>query len=256
MSESFNFSNMDKLFEKITAAVVKSVGPDIRDYLADNPDETHNALKLVRGDKINTNLRNFVASDTVELKTFKRYAWEGRILIDREHKVTIAICTKQTLDAIPRKKDRTSPHYQMTIANVENADVEPIYEQMTLFSGMSQFSSDVYADDFKTIMGEDVLAEDGYKHLVVVYETSGSDVVTYISAKLIDRNLATAKEYSLDRFLKPDFGDLTAEFNDEETTQNDVRSLVTVKAPKQKNNATPKQDGLVTAKGQEEEKRA
>ena len=255
MSESFNFSNMDKLFEKITAAVVKGVGPDIRDYLADNPDETHNALKLVRGDKINTNLRNFVASDTVELKTFKRYAWEGRILIDREHKVTIAICTKQTLDAIPRKKDRTSPHYQMTIANVENADVEPIYEQMTLFPGMSQFSSDVYAEDFKSIMGEDVLAEDGYKHLVVVYETSGSDV-TYIAAKLIDRTLATATEYSLDRFLKPDFGDLTAEFNDEETTQNDVRSLVTVKAPKQKTNVTPKQDGLVTAKGQEEEKRA
>lgn len=255
MSETFNFSNMDKLFEKIAAAVVKGVGPDIRDYLADNLDETHNALKLVRGDKINTNLRNFVASDTVELKDFKRYAWEGRILIDREHKVTISICTEQTFDAIPRKKDRTSPHYLMTIANVENADVEPIYEQMTLFPGMSQFSSDVCADDFKTIMGEDVLAEDGYKHLVVVYETSGSDV-TYIAAKLIDRNLATVKEYSLDRFLKPDFGDLTAEFNDEETTQNDVRSLVTVKAPKQKTNVTPKQDGLVTAKGQEEEKRA
>ena len=70
MSESFNFSNMDKLFEKITAAVVKGVGPDIRDYLADNPDETHNALKMVRVDKINTNLRNFVASDTVELKNY------------------------------------------------------------------------------------------------------------------------------------------------------------------------------------------
>ena len=255
MSESFNFSNMDKLFEKITAAVVKGVGPDIRDYLADNPDETHNALKMVRVDKINTNLRNFVASDTVELKNFRRYAWEGRILIDREHKVTISICTKQTFDAIPRKKDRTSPHYQMTIANIENADVEPIYEQMTLFSGMTQFSNDVYADGFKTNMGEDVLAGDGYKHLVVVYETSGSDV-TYIAAKLVDRNLATAKEYSLDRFLKPDFGDLTAEYNDEETTQNDVRSLVTVKAPKQKTNIAPKQDGLVTAKGQEEEKRA
>lgn len=67
MPEKFAFHDLDGIFADIVAAIVKGVGQDVRDYYKDNPDETHNALKLVRGDKINTNLRNFVVSDSVEL---------------------------------------------------------------------------------------------------------------------------------------------------------------------------------------------
>jgi|GEM_PF-3581712 len=51
MPENLSFTSLDKLFEKIVAAVVKGVGSDIRDYLAENPDKTDNALKYLRGDK-------------------------------------------------------------------------------------------------------------------------------------------------------------------------------------------------------------
>lgn len=255
MPEIVNFKDLDPLFKKIVAAIVKGTGSDIRDYLFENRDETHNAVKLVRGDKINTNLRNFVVSDTVELKTFKRYAWEGRLIIDREHKITITICTKQTLEAIPKKKNRSCPHYLMSIVNIENQDVEPVYVQLSFVPEVTSFSQDEYQEDFKTIMEEEVNIGDGYKHLAIVYETAGTEV-TYIAARLLDRDLGTGKEYSLEKFLKPDFVDLTAENNETNTKKNDVHTLVKVKKHEQSENESPAYSGLVTAKGQKEDKRA
>lgn len=250
MPENFSFTSLDKLFEKIVAAVVKGVGSDIRDYLAENPDETDNALKYLRGDKINTNLRNYVVSDTVEMKPFKRCSWKGRVLIDREHKRTITICTEQTLLAIAKRKNRSCPHYLMSIVNVENQDVPIAYEQLSFLPDITRFSQEDYQHDFQDIMEDEVSCGDDYKHLVVVYERRGLEVIN-ISAKLLDKNLDTCMEYSLDRFIKPDFGDLTAEFDEAEMKQNDVHSLVTVKGMEANNVTTPKQTGLVTAKGQE-----
>lgn len=85
---------------------------------------------------------------------------------------------------------------------------------------------------------------------MVVYERRGLEVIN-ISAKLLDKNPDTCMEYSLDRFIKSDFGDLTAESDEAEMKQNDVHSLVTVKGMEANNVITSKQAGLVTAKGQE-----
>ena len=84
-------SRMDSLLRNIVWAINKGIGDDVREYLSETHKETNNAIILMRGDNINTNLRNFVVSDTVELKKFRRSAWQGRILIDRENKFTITI---------------------------------------------------------------------------------------------------------------------------------------------------------------------
>lgn len=255
MPRTINFENLDEVFSAITAAVSKGIGSDMRDFLEDNPDETHNGIKLIRGDKINSNLRKFVVSDAVELKPFKRYSWEGRILIDREHKLTLTICAKQTLESIPKKKDRKSPHYLMSLTHVENAFVDLAYEQISFFPDTTKFSDEELTEDYKSIMDDDVSIGDGYAHLAIVYESSGFDV-TYIAARLLDENLETVEEYSLNKFLKPDFGDLTAEF-DEKKEKNDVHRLITVKSSKNDSNAAQNRDErLVTAKKQKGENRA
>lgn len=255
MPRTINFENLDEVFSTITAAVSKGIGSDMRDFLEDNPDETHNGKNLIRGDKINSNLRKLVVSDAVELKPFKRYSWEGRILIDREHKITFTICTKRTLESIPKKKDRKSPHYLMSLTYVENAFVNSAYEQISFFPDTTKFSDEELTEDYKSIMGDDVSMGDGYAHLAIVYESSGFDV-TYIAARLLDENLGTVEEYSLNKFLKPDFGDLTAEFA-EEKEKNDVHRLITVKSSNNDSNAAKKRDErLVTAKKQKGENRA
>lgn len=69
-------NQMESLLRNIVWAISKAIGDDVREYLAETHKETNNAINLMRGDNINTNLRNFVVSDTVELKKFHRSAWQ------------------------------------------------------------------------------------------------------------------------------------------------------------------------------------
>ena len=77
MNKVFNFADNEDLLSKLTDAITKAVGVDTKFYLECNPDETHNTIRLLRGDKINSNLRSMVASDSVELKAIRRGSWEG-----------------------------------------------------------------------------------------------------------------------------------------------------------------------------------
>lgn len=254
MEKGFGFNALIDLFEKIVWAVGKGVGPDMREYCANNLDETHNALKLIRSDKINTNLRALVEkSETLELRSFKRCSWDGRILIDRVNKITITICTRQTFEAILKKKDRTRPHYQMSIAYIENANIKSKCEPTSLFPGISlSFSKEEYLLDYQEIMGEDVLGDDGYKHLIVVYQAVNFQV-TDISVILPDKNLVKVEEYPLNELLRPDFNDLTAESDDYEISKKDVHKLVKVKVKEKLIKRDSRQKELVVAKVQEDE---
>ncbi|MBR3206854.1 MAG: hypothetical protein IKF58_10645, partial [Bacillus sp. (in: Bacteria)] len=141
-------NQMKPLLENVVWAISKGIGDDVRDYLVNNPKETNNALILMRGDNINTNLRNFVVSGSVELKKFRRSAWQGCVLIDRENKFTITICTRQTLDAISRKRNRRIPHYLMSILYVLNGDLEAPVKQMHL--------ADLFPDQFTQFSGDEL----------------------------------------------------------------------------------------------------
>ena len=249
---------LQPLLQLIVKAIEKGVGEDIRDYLQSTDKATNNAVRMMRADNINTNLRNNVVSDTVELKYFKRSSWTGCLLIDRVHKVTISICTKQTLEAIPRKADRRIPHYLQSILYVQNSDVEPRYVQQTLGDyypeERSWFSDEEYHDDYKNIMEDDLEFGDDYRHLVVVYEASHFEV-TSISVKLLTPGFRTAQAYALDSLLRPDFSELTSEAPVEQ--KKDARSLVSVKAKlKKEKSSVVVQETKITVRKMEEEKRA
>lgn len=250
--------DMKSLLKLIVKAVEKGVGEDIRDYIRSTGKATNNAVRLMRTDNINTNLRDSVVSDTVELKYFNRSAWTGCLLIDRVHNVTITICAKQTLEGIPRKPDRRMPHYLQSILYVQNSDVEPRYVQQTLGDYLpevkSQFSDEEYRDDYKTIMDDDLKFGDDYRHLVVVYESAHFEV-TSIAVKMLTPEFETAQEYALDSLLKLDFSELTN--TDAETEKRDGRSLVSVKdSLRKEKEPAAMQETKITARKVEEEKQA
>ena len=76
-----------KMMVKIGKAVEKGVGEDIRAYLMNSDTATNNAVVFLRGDYINTNLVNSVKSESVEIKYFRRSAWQGCIVIDLTYSV-------------------------------------------------------------------------------------------------------------------------------------------------------------------------
>ena len=73
----------DDLLRKIVYCIEKAIGDDLQQYLRENHRETNNAIILLRGDNINTNLRTHVVKDDIDLVPFQRYGWSGRMVIDR-----------------------------------------------------------------------------------------------------------------------------------------------------------------------------
>lgn len=223
------------LLRKIVRATEKACGEDTRSYLRENSMETNNALPFLRGDFINENLRNSVVNDDIELIPFNRYGWSGRILNDKINQVTYTITTKRTLEAIPRKKGRSVPHYLQSILYAENEDCKAAVKQMSLSDfgnfGIVHFDSQELEDDYNKIMRGHIAINDMYRHYIVAYEVEHSEV-TDISLLFLDKDFDVVSEYSLNDYLKPDFGRLTeTEPAEEPTTEEEnVHSLINVKS--------------------------
>ena len=224
-------NQMEQLLRNVVWAISKGIGDDVRDYLATYHKTTNNAVMLMRGDNINTNLENFVVTGSVELKKFRRYAWQGCVLIDRENKFTITICTRQTLDAISRKRNRRTPHYLMSILYMLNGDLEAPVKQLHLADlypdEFTKFSGDDLKDDFEAIMADEINYDDGYRHGVAVYESKHMEIDT-IAFLVLDADLDAVREYSLNEMVKPNFRDLTAE-EENQADKKKSSNLVSVK---------------------------
>lgn len=222
-------AEMQPQLKLIVKAIQKGVGEDVREYKNTTNKATDNAVPFMRADNINTNLRDSVASDSLELKSFKRCSWTGCLLIDRLNKRTITICSKQTLERIPRKTDRRIPHYLQTILHIQNSDVEYVSEQPDLFyyPSENQFSEEEYRLDYAEIMEDEIAFGDGYVHWVVVYEATHY-TVNSIAMKKLDQYFRTAQEIKLENLLSPDFRDLTMESSHSDQPK-DAHALVSVK---------------------------
>ena len=146
------FDSLELLLSRIVRAVDKTIAEDIPQERREKELETKNYLAHIRGDYLNNNLRRLVAIDGIELHPFRRYGWEGRILIDRENKITIGVTTQTNLQVIPRKKDRNCPNYMQTLLRILNGDLESLATQISFLPPASQFAPEVYEDDFDSIM--------------------------------------------------------------------------------------------------------
>ena len=227
-----NFPSDEMMISRTVRAIQKAIEEDVPEYCRENHMETMNSVRYVRGDKINDNLRNHVVSEEAILISFKRYSWDGRILVDQKNRITYTITTQQNLAAIPKKKNRSCPHFLQSILAVENGDLHGRYEQMALFP-MEQFEDDVLEEDYKKIVSGVFSPDSGYHHYVVAYAFEKDELLD-VNMVLLDKAFNTVSEISLNDFIKPDFAQLTAEQpeNSEQTAKpaKSAKDLVAIKA--------------------------
>lgn len=197
----------ENLFRRIVRAIDKAIADDIPQYLRDHHKETNNAIMQLRGDNINENLRQFVVAEGIELIPFRRFVWQGRLLADRRNKVTYSITTQANLSAIPKKKDRTKPHFLQSVLAAENSGYQGRYKQETLFS-MGMFDTETLKNDYDEIIAGMLEPSEGYCHYVISYQIVGNELVD-VKLEFLDSNFATIDEVSLNEYIKPDFARLT-----------------------------------------------
>lgn len=201
-----NHEISDSLLSAIVRAIDKAVSEDVPNQLRTMPLETNNYIAFIRGDFINQNLRAFAIEEGGLLHAFKRFGWSGRILINRESKLTISITTQTNLSLIPRKS-RQRPHFMQSVLHSMNGDLRGKYEQTRLFE-TDLFETEEYAKDFEDIINGAIMPEDGYRHCVVAYRTYGSELLD-VKLVVLDPWFNTVIEESLNEYMKPDFARLT-----------------------------------------------
>lgn len=216
------------LSRKIVYAINKAISDDVPLEIRENHLETNNRHIFAVGDHINDNLRKHVVKDEVELLAFNRFAWEGRIIVDRVNRVTYTISTHQTLNNIIRK-NRNRPHYLQSILYAENGDCEGTTKQLSFrelypdFVGPS-FDAEVLEEDYDKIMQGNINRADGYKHYIIVY-TAMHYTILDIEMLLLDRDFAEVDKLSLMKYVNPDFASLT---------ENDYDASVKIEGNKEK----------------------
>ncbi len=223
----------DDLLRKIVYCIEKSIGDDLQQYLRENHRETNNAIILLRGDNINTNLRTHVVKDDIDLVPFQRYGWSGRMVIDRKEHITYSIMTEGTMSAVPKKKNRENPHYLQSVLYVENKDCIAKKRQMTIEDfGITIFDTDVLEQDFEKISQGMINVEEDYKHYIIAYKAENGEIKD-IKLSFLDKDFNIVDETSLMQYIKPDFAWLTDIGPSEDTDEDakpDKKRLVAIKS--------------------------
>lgn len=199
----------DDLIRRIVRAIEKAVADDIPAMIHEHPLETTNYIKIMRTDYINENLKSIALGEDIKLIKFKRFSWFGLMLVDLRNRTTYTITTKQNLKAIPKKKERKTPHFLMSILAIENGDLHGQYEPQSLFPIYNyDFKKDCYETDYNNIVNGVLDPREGYRHFVISYEFS-NDILLNVDLLLLDKNFYEVEKRNLNEYIKPDFAKLT-----------------------------------------------
>ena len=90
-----DFPSDEMVIRRLVRAIQKAIEEDIPGFCRENHMETMNSVRYIRGDKINENIRNLVISDDIMLISFRRYSWDGRMIIDQKNRISYTVTTKQ-----------------------------------------------------------------------------------------------------------------------------------------------------------------
>lgn len=223
----------DTLLRKIVYSIEKAIEEDQQQYLRENHKETNNAIKFLKGDDINTNLRNHIVKDNIDLIPFQRNGWSGRIIIDRTEHITYSIMTEGTLATVPRKKNRVNPHYLQSILYAENKNCIAQERQMTLQDfGITIFDTAVLEQDFEKISQGLIDRKEDYRHYIVSYTANHGELIS-ITLKFLDKEFNIVDEEPLMQYIRPDFAQLTNTVSETESKEDDShskKSLVAIRS--------------------------
>ena len=209
---------VNSLKEKIANVIAESLEHDFLDKKYSLGLDSHNCLGIMKSDVINTNLNRVFCSDRYNVHTFKRFAWEGRFIIDCKTKSLVSITSISNLNRIPKVKGRKFPHYMQTCLNYFNESIA-VNKQIS-FDGLDiKFDTQLYNDDMSEMLSGTNIDLDDYTYYIVAYDYN-LNRVDEINWYLLGPDFNVVEKSSIMNLIKPDFINLTlAENSDDSNTE-------------------------------------
>ena len=202
----------EPLVRRVVYAINQAISEDAPNFRRDHHFETNNYAKSLNGDLINENLRIHVIGENIALHNFRRFVWDGRLLIDHEHRATYTITTFATLKTAPLKRNN-HPYFLQSLLFSENHECEGFPKQMSLADYgedaiATPFTAEELEADFDEIMQGVIQRASDYRHYIVAYKAERAEI-TDIKLLYLDRDFAEVDSISLMEYVTPDFAALT-----------------------------------------------
>lgn len=215
MAFNYSLEEHEALLSLIANAIPKSIGADIKHYLANSNNETNNAVKFMRADFINTNVKNALIASmpNIKLHAFKRGPHDLRLIVDFDNHLTYSIHGKTSFDDIRNRhqdSETHKPHYTQSILAIENQDIAPVNEQLSLldFGLLMPYSEDEYQKDYADIVGQDGKIDSGFHNIVITYSCKKGKVDS-LDLLILAYDMSVVEEFSLMDLIHPDIMELT-----------------------------------------------
>lgn len=186
--------------EELLIKVVASIEDGIKDYKREKDEhrdfETSNYLNYMKGDCINTQLKNKFNDGKIFTRRFKSGPfYNGIFCYSNENKCSFTIMNLKTLNTV--KKKRKPAKYLQEILNHMNKELSSTNYQMELFPS---FDEDTDEDVFLDIVeGLDFDYDNAY-HYIIGYELY-HDKIMQIKAILLDSKLGEVASLDLSHYL-------------------------------------------------------
>lgn len=196
------------LCKRIVSCVEVVLNDTSKRFLREHRLATTNGLPILIYDWINTELLENIPAENTRVIPFSRFGWKGKMIIDDHNLVTYTIMREKGLKRV-KKQHRSSPHYLQTLVSVLNTEFEAQVKQMTIDGWIADnFSEEEYLNDFNSLCGGSIMADEGYTHALILFDTVGGQL-SGIRVCVLDKDLDVAEERCLKEFIKPDYNRLT-----------------------------------------------
>lgn len=199
----FNIITNYELLKKSVNCIYLAITQDIPLIKKEEFLETNNRFIFAVGDYINENLRKYVINDNITFIKFKRNAWEGRIINDKNSKITYSIVTYDTLD---RAKANTEehPHYLKTLLYVENSRFSGRNRQLSIKDYLPELESsecdEIIKEDYNIIIHNEICDPKEYTHLIIVYSAKHNQIAQ-IELLLLDKDFNEVNKIDLMEYI-------------------------------------------------------
>ncbi len=221
--------HVEEVLRYIVSVICVATSDDYSDFVQEYSYlDTHVGFGHMKANFINSRLKEFVTKTEATIHGFRRYSWQGRIIIDRVSKCTFSISTHSNLNSVFNKKGRQKPHYLQSFFAVENQKCYNPHEQLTLID-TRPFDYKTFENDYRNIMDSEADETMNFTHYVVAYTVLPSGMLD-VDLLLFDSHFAEIERTSLDRFISPDYGKLTETSATKPTSAvKSTRNLVSLK---------------------------
>lgn len=222
-------SHTKSLLRTIISAMNKAVSDDYSDFVQEYSSlDTHCGFGHMKGNFINTRVKEYLAQTDAFIHGFKRFTWQGRIIVDKMEKRTFSLSTHANLNSLFNKKGRRTPHFLQSILAIENKKCYNNHEQITLID-TSPFDRKTLENDYCSIMTSNSDEFRNFTHYVIAYSVSHNGLED-VDLILFDSRFTELNRVSLNEFIVPNYGKLTeTPVTKPSSTTKSARNLVSVK---------------------------